>query len=657
MILLREQDSAAPNWLATLADLASHRPRAVLRVGARTTDGRVVAQPGLMPITLEMLDAASAFAVPASVFCHLGLRFDEAMPSGEGIDLIVRSIALCGENVSNEFVVIIGDSEAGGLNEQAVYSHIIAKLDAHPHLLPAGGVHLVEQIVNENIALREENEHLIAASRHISEEAVLEVPQQVLRSNLLREFLVRYGYVPAARKPAGDPDHEGRPFLSIVTRTRGNRIRTLREAMMSLAAQSSQNFEFHLVVHTEDDEILAGVRNLVAEFPSSLTARTNVIQCKRPGRSAPLNDAVEHLRGRYVAVLDDDDFVFAHWVEVFEKLARERPGAMLRATCVRQDFELSQKGAAQVPRSTSWFKMEWPSNYDAVRHLYTNYSPFMSMAFPIEVFTVLDMRWSESLSTSEDWHFAIHVAMNCGVVELPEVTSVYRWWTNSESSLFQHHSDEWSANLARVVAELDAQPILLPPGSASQIRRLIEASELSRGKTREPETREPETLAPRLVSQQILYCIDFANLRALRSMLISQIGDKRTKALMRACRNDLRGLIAVLLSPFFDEEWYLNTYEDVRGYIEGAVAHFVLHGRAEGRSPGPFFDPHFYVAANPDVKDANVDPFFHYTVFGWREGRVGQAASEGDPTRILCSRIENTIALVERLLPRGRRRK
>ena len=77
---------------------------------------------------------------------------------------------------------------------------------------------------------------------------------------------------------------------------------------MSLASQSSQNFELFLVVHNKSDEIFAEVKELAAEFPPSLTKRISVLQCIRPGRSAPLNDALEHVRGRYVSVLDDDDF-------------------------------------------------------------------------------------------------------------------------------------------------------------------------------------------------------------------------------------------------------------------------------------------------------------------------------------------------------------
>ncbi len=39
------------------------------------------------------------------------------------------------------------------------------------------------------------------------------------------------------------------------------------------------------------------------------------------GRTTPLNVGLPQARGDYVAILDDDDFVFAHWVETFQSLS------------------------------------------------------------------------------------------------------------------------------------------------------------------------------------------------------------------------------------------------------------------------------------------------------------------------------------------------
>ena len=76
-----------------------------------------------------------------------------------------------------------------------------------------------------------------------------------------------------------------------------------------------QDFELLLVVHSPQEQAVAGVQALVGEFPAVLRKRITVMSCTRPGRAAPINDAVARARGDYVCVLDDDDFVFGHFVE------------------------------------------------------------------------------------------------------------------------------------------------------------------------------------------------------------------------------------------------------------------------------------------------------------------------------------------------------
>jgi hypothetical protein len=61
-----------------------------------------------------------------------------------------------------------------------------------------------------------------------------------------------------------------------------------------------------------------------------------------------------------------------------------------------------------------------------------------------------------------------------GVATIPEVTSIYRWWVNGESSRFTHGSEVWGTNHARIREKFDSQPILLPAGSASRIVSLFD---------------------------------------------------------------------------------------------------------------------------------------------------------------------------------------
>ena len=71
----------------------------------------------------------------------------------------------------------------------------------------------------------------------------------------------------------------------------------------------------------------------------------------------------------------------------------------------------------------------------------------------------------------------------------------------------------------------------------------------------------------------------------------------------------------VASSGLFDDAYYLTANPDVA--ISGAapLAHFVLTGAVESRSPHPLFDPAYYRRHNPDVAEG-VNPLVHYCRFG-----------------------------------------
>jgi hypothetical protein len=293
--------------------------------------------------------------------------------------------------------------------------------------------------------------------------------------NCLVNQFVR-AYVPDPNTPVeslASRDLAPGPFLTVVIRTQGKRIFQLREALLSLGGQSVDDFNIVVVLHRCIDADGAAVRDLIGSFPESLSGKAQIIECLAPGRAAPLNAALEHLAGRYVAFLDDDDFVFGHWVETFQKVATDHPGQIVRAACVRQETSWRPGSALGAhPSPTSWFETPYPDRYDFVQHLYENHSPFMSLAYPVSAFRDLQLRFDESLNTAEDWDLTCRAAQLCGVASTPNVTSVYRWWRNVETSLTAHDQEEWSANRIKIVGKLNCSPMLMPAGAAASIVEL-----------------------------------------------------------------------------------------------------------------------------------------------------------------------------------------
>lgn len=271
-----------------------------------------------------------------------------------------------------------------------------------------------------------------------------------------------------------DAGNDDAPFLTVVTRTQGRRLASLRESLLCLSAQTDQDFELLVVGHSLGLEEQLGVERVIADQHASMREKTRLVKVERGERAAPLNAAFDGALGRYVVMLDDDDLVFGHWIETFRQLHRSNPGKLLRATAVSQKWDKINFGQSGLgTRSKSGYKAEYPDHFDLFDHLVENRTPLHSIAFPRTLFRDLGFRFDESLTTAEDWDFIIRTAPLSGVAESGEVTCVYRRWENVSSSATVHDQHEWTTNYQYTLRKIDSQPLLLPIGYTRKVRELL----------------------------------------------------------------------------------------------------------------------------------------------------------------------------------------
>jgi GT2 family glycosyltransferase/glycosyltransferase involved in cell wall biosynthesis len=76
-----------------------------------------------------------------------------------------------------------------------------------------------------------------------------------------------------------------------------------------------------------------------------------------------------------------------------------------------------------------------------------------------------------------------------------------------------------------------------------------------------------------------------------------------------------------LLRGFFDAQWYLERYPELRSIDLDPLMHFSLFGAAEGRDPNRFFDSAWYAIRYPDVEGSGYPPLVHYLTWGVSETR------------------------------------
>lgn len=78
----------------------------------------------------------------------------------------------------------------------------------------------------------------------------------------------------------------------------------------------------------------------------------------------------------------------------------------------------------------------------------------------------------------------------------------------------------------------------------------------------------------------------------------------------------------IATSEYFDIEWYLRTYPDVKESGINPAEHYLLFGATEARMPSPSFDTIWYLERYPDVKESGINPLLHFIKYGRSEGRI-----------------------------------
>ena len=276
----------------------------------------------------------------------------------------------------------------------------------------------------------------------------------------------------------GSDEHDG-PFLTVLLRTQGTRREELKDALLCLSAQTDEDFEVIVLDHDALPDDADALRYAVDNQPTRFRDRITVLEVEGGSRARPLNVGINAARGAYVAVFDDDDLVFANWVEEFHRAAETSPGRMLRGIVANQQVrpEVWPHGEAGF-RTVSWPKAEYAKTFNQIAHLQVNHSPFMTWAFPRLLFTRYGLQFDEKLLVCEDWDMILRGSLLVGVTDIDALTSIYRRWLGGESSYTIHSSEAWRGSEARVIGKLDRAVIMLPAGSMTRLRRLVENEDL-----------------------------------------------------------------------------------------------------------------------------------------------------------------------------------
>ena len=87
---------------------------------------------------------------------------------------------------------------------------------------------------------------------------------------------------------------------------------------------------------------------------------------------------------------------------------------------------------------------------------------------------------------------------------------------------------------------------------------------------------------------------------------------------------DLSGADIGTLRTYFDASWYLYSYPEAEASGVDVFVDYMTAGWRARRDPSPAFSTNAYLLRYPDIAQSGMNPFMHWVLFGRAEGRSGR---------------------------------
>jgi GT2 family glycosyltransferase/MoaA/NifB/PqqE/SkfB family radical SAM enzyme/cytochrome c-type biogenesis protein CcmH/NrfG len=243
------------------------------------------------------------------------------------------------------------------------------------------------------------------------------------------------------------------PQISVIVPTY-NRPDMLTEALKSILEQTFRNYE---IVVVND----AGMS--VEDVILKMNKEKNIVyisHAKNRGLAAARNTGIMVARGKYIALLDDDDLFYPNHLETaITHLNEKMPIIYTDAT--RATYEKHNDSYRLVGK-----KIPYSIDFERNKLLVGNISPVNCFVFEKKKALQTEL-FDETLTTLEDWDFWIRLSERCTFKHIAKVTAQVNWRTDGTtmtSSLgadFQKNRDEIYKRYEKQINQIsDIKPIL-----------------------------------------------------------------------------------------------------------------------------------------------------------------------------------------------------
>jgi hypothetical protein len=212
-------------------------------------------------------------------------------------------------------------------------------------------------------------------------------------------------------------------LLSIIVRTTGSNLTLLRKSLISIENSDYKTIEIIIVYQGLSLEKI----KLIENFKLTIPFKVLVNEVEFDDRSKNLNIGIQNSKGRFLAFLDDDDYVATnHYSNLINKLSQEKSSL---AFCLSN--VVNEKGTIL----TDLFKNRY---LDKISLLKDNFITIHSFVLDKNRIDNSLLNFKEDLKLAEDYIFILPVYLNYKTSFVNERTSYYLIYDKESNSFIKY---------------------------------------------------------------------------------------------------------------------------------------------------------------------------------------------------------------------------
>lgn len=222
--------------------------------------------------------------------------------------------------------------------------------------------------------------------------------------------------------------------VSIIIRTIDNRYEFLEKTLFSVFCSDYDQKEIIIVYQGKSSKYFEKIKQIKNYYPEM-----EFVFIQNPTsadeRSKNLNLGLEAASGRFIAFLDDDDYVTQnHYSSLIEKIIEKD-----KAWGYSENIECYYENSTYLSHTS---RLYWKGKFNFQKLLKGNYIPICAWVIDTHKIEKKNLLFDENLTRLEDYVFLLNLALKYEPAQTNKITSIYNLYLNSKTQSNAQKSKE-----------------------------------------------------------------------------------------------------------------------------------------------------------------------------------------------------------------------